>query len=95
MNSKHLAKWEQTRTKGIGRFVLLNAVLFGCALIIGTSVFDYFFSHRDFRFEYLYIKAPVYMVSGFIFGLLMWFVGERQYHKNVRQHPPLKEKTEI
>ena len=83
MNDKQRAKWKQTRARGMWRFILLNGILlFGSALIISTSIFDYFFSYNGLRLQDLYIKAPIYFISGLVFGLIVWFYGEYQYQKN-------------
>ncbi len=81
MNQEQKAKWERTRVKGMWRFILLNTVLFGGALLIGTSIFDYFTSSNGFRVENLYIKVPIYLVGGLVFGVVVWFFGEYKYKK--------------
>jgi hypothetical protein len=83
MNNKQRAKWEKTRAKGMWRFVLLSGVFgFGGTMIIATSILDYFFSYNGFRFQDLYFKVPIYLISGLAFGLFIWFYGEYQYQKN-------------
>jgi hypothetical protein len=81
MNQKQRAKWERTRAKGMWRFILLCTVLFGGALLISTSIFDYFTSFNGFRLQDLYFKLPIYLVGGLVFGVLVWFVGEYKYKK--------------
>ncbi len=86
MNQKQRAKWEQTRAKGMWRFILLNTVLFGGGLLIGTSIYDYFTSFNGFRFEDLYIKVPIYLIGGLVFGVAIWLIGEYRYKKVQATH---------
>lgn len=87
MNEKQRAKWEQTRAKGMWRFIILNTVIFGGAMIIGTSIFDYFTGSNGFRFENLYIITPIYLVGGLAFGVIVWFFGEYKYKKSSGSTP--------
>lgn len=81
MNQKQRTKWERTRAKGMGRFILLSTVLFFSLMIIGTSIFDYLTRSNGFRFEDLYIKVPIYLISGLIFAVVVWFFSEYKYKK--------------
>ncbi len=83
MNQKQRAKWEQTRAKGMWRFVLLYFVLFwGMAMIIVTSIFDYFTSSYGLRLEHLMIKVPIFALTGFLTGVIVWFYAEHKYKKS-------------
>lgn len=76
MNQKQKAKWEQTRAKGMWRFVLLYWVLgWGGLAIVATSTLIY--GWNNWR-----IVVPIYLVAGFLAGLACWFVVEYKYRKS-------------
>ena len=81
MNQKQRAQWEQTRAKGMTRFILLHIVLISSGMIIGTSIYDYFTSFNGFRFKDLYIKVPIYLVSSFVLGVIIWLIADYKYEK--------------
>jgi len=81
MNQKQRAKWELTRSKGMWRFVLLYGVLiFGGVMIIAES--GYSMMIGTFGYKNLKLTAPIFLVSGFVFGLALWLVGEYMYRKS-------------
>ena len=81
MNQKQKAKWERTRVKGMWRFVLLYGVLFwGGFMIVITSVYSMIVG--AFVYNNLKFNVPVFLVSGFVFGLAVWLVGEYMYRKS-------------
>lgn len=82
MNQKQRAKWERTRARGLWRFVLLYGVIVSVFMIIVTSVFDYFSGPAGLQFEQLKIRVPIFLVSGLIGGIVVWFIGEYQYQKS-------------
>jgi hypothetical protein len=64
-------------------FVLLYGVLWwGGFMIIARSTYDYFFGSRGFHFDDLRLTVPIYVVGGFVFGVLMWLIGERGYRNS-------------
>ena len=82
MNQKQIAKWERTRSKGMWRFVLLSGVfLFGGLMIVMTSVLNMMLG--TFAYINLLYTVPIYLLSGFVFGLAVWFVGEYMYSRAV------------
>jgi uncharacterized membrane-anchored protein len=84
MNQKQRAKWEQTRSRGMWRFVLLYGILiFGGAMIIVTS--GYSMMIGTFASNNLRLTVPVFLVSGFVFGMALWLVGEYMYRKSSQQ----------
>ena len=84
MNQKQRAKWERTRGKGMWRFVLLYGVLFWGGLMIITSSL-YRMIIGTLVYDNLRITVPVFLVSGLVFGLVMWLVGEYMYRKSSTQ----------
>lgn len=84
MNQKQRANWEQTRAKGLWRFVLLYWVLgWGGVMIIATSLYS--------RVS-LSIIVPLYLVAGFVSGLSCWLVGEDKYRKSLATPPQVANK---
>ena len=82
MNESQRIKWEQTRSKGFWRYVLLYWVLWwSTAMIVGTTVLDYFTGTRGFRFEDLRTKVPIYLIAGFAAGTAAWLYAEYRYKK--------------
>jgi len=63
------------------RFVLLYGVLFwGGLMIITSTLYRMIIGtlvYNDLRFT-----VPVYLVSGLVFGLVVWLVGEYMYRKS-------------
>lgn len=82
MNASQIAKWERTKAKGFWRFVLLWVLVFGGAMIVATSIFDYFSGPQGFILENLKIRAPIFLIAGFIGGVVLWFVGEYRYKRS-------------
>lgn len=82
MNSKQRTKWELTRARGKGRFVLQLAVLFAGFELLVISLFDYFVSPFGFRVQDLYIKLPIYLAGGILTALGIWYYGEYKYRKS-------------
>ncbi len=81
MNQKQRSKWERTRAKGIWRFVLLYGVLFwGGLSIIANASFNMITG--TFVSSRLSLTVPVFLVSGFVFGLALWLVGEYMYRNS-------------
>ena len=81
MNIKQLKRWEQTRTKGKIRFILLTGVIkigFSTAIII--LIIEKFRRPTDG----LYIQSVLMLlighsIVGYILGLLLWTQNEREY----------------
>lgn len=79
MNQKQKEQWERTRTKGMWRFVLLYGVLvWGGAMSITTWIIAMLVNGQD----NVSIRVPIFLVSGIVFGLGCWFVGEYKYRKS-------------
>lgn len=79
MNQKERARWERTRAKGMWRFVMLYGVLiWGGTTSIVTWIIVTLIIGRD----NLSIRVPFFLVSGFVFGLVCWLVGEYRYRKS-------------
>jgi hypothetical protein len=82
MDHQQTSKWEQTRARGMWRFVLLWTVLLGGAMIAVTAMFDYFVPGSRPVLENMKIRVPILLVSAFVSGLTLWFVTEWRHRKN-------------
>ena len=81
MNQKQKEKWERTRSKGMWRFVLFYGVLiFAGVMIITTSVYSMLIG--TFAYNNLKLTVPAFLISGFVFGLALWLVGEYMYRQS-------------
>ena len=82
MKASQRAKWERTRAMGFWRFVLLYWVLlFGGFMIVVTSVFDYFSGPYGPGFERLKTRVPIWLIAGFVTGVIVWCYAEYQYKR--------------
>jgi len=62
-------------------FVLLYGVLvFAGLMIITTSVYSMMIG--TFAYKNLRLTVPVFLVSGFVFGVALWLVGEYMYRQS-------------
>ncbi|MGY0798829.1 hypothetical protein ACW7G0_07235 [Lysobacter sp. A286] len=79
MKPEQLEKWKETRQKGMLRFVLVNGVLaYGLIMFIVMT----FVVHRDkLSVNFVWISAMVWSIGGALFGVLMWIINERKFHK--------------
>ncbi|MGY1424505.1 hypothetical protein [Lysobacter sp. A289] len=79
MKPEQLEKWKETRQKGMLRFVLVNGVLaYGLIMFIVMT----FVVHRDkLSVNFVWISAIVWSIGGALFGVLMWIINERKFHK--------------
>ena len=83
MNHKQRAKWEKVRAGGMWRYVLIYGVLYwGGVMIVGTSIYNFFFRPYRFSLNELKFSVPVFLVGGLLFGLFGWLVSEHQYRKD-------------
>lgn len=74
MNQKQRAQWEQTRAKGMWRFVLLWAILTSVSTIIAKIVF---YSSLG-----ILVGGVIGLVVGSVGGLAIWLIGECRYRKS-------------
>lgn len=79
MDEKQRAKWRETRKKGRTRFVAIFAVLFTVVQAVTMSLFDHFVDFRGFQPQKLKFEIPLFLLSGILGAVVMWFIAERQY----------------
>ena len=83
MNASQRENWEQIKAKGFWHFVLLYWVLIvGGSFLIGTSLYDYFFSRTGFSLEKTLVNSVSALITSFTVGALLWFFNERRYRKS-------------
>ena len=89
MNAKQRARWEITRTTGFWRYVLLYWVIIWGGTMAGASyLIDYLFGNIGLGFGFglglkgLAIRIPLYLVSGFAAGTIVWLIGEHNYRSS-------------
>src|SRR5438552_3868086 len=78
-----LARWERIKQGGIWRFVLLRGVL-GWGLTMG--VIGVIFEHVSRKAEAFpwYSILGLFLVGGFVWGLIMWFVTMWSYSRALK-----------
>lgn len=86
------SNWQETRKKGILRFIIVNGILlFGIPVTIATAVIRFYFgtpgaySWRDYLLSNgtwigFILQA---LISGIIFGAVIWYFNERTYRSTV------------
>ena len=80
MNHKQRTKWEQTRAKGMWRFVLLWAVLTSVSVIIAKIFF--YSSLGIYSFLGILVGGFIGLAIGAVGGLALWFISEYRYRKS-------------
>ena len=75
---KHVQSWERQRSKGRSHFIRGAALLWGGIMILVTTGLEYFLDHR-FDPGLLIIKVPIYLIGGYVLGLIGWSSNENKY----------------
>jgi dolichyl-phosphate-mannose--protein O-mannosyl transferase len=84
------SNWDEVRKKGMFRFVLVNGVLsFGLPVAIASAFVRFYFGNpgTDSWSEYLFAGGTWLgyllqaIVSGIVFGLVVWFLNSRNAEK--------------
>jgi hypothetical protein len=71
---QRVAKWEHTRIHGRGRYLIRVALIWGGAMILSRSLYDYYFFGR------IQISGLIYYsIAGPIVGLVSWWINEGEY----------------
>ena len=76
-------KWEQSRKKGMARFVLFLGTAYGIVMFIITTLFQ--LSDKTFAEAFLSRKALIglglFLIGGFLLALLAWRQNNKRYLK--------------
>ncbi|MBE6067842.1 MAG: hypothetical protein E7211_09140 [Clostridium lundense] len=85
-NKKFIRKWEKTRQKGDGGYVLTNGIVMGIGMCIGAIINKLIIHKNSFDF-YMYFE---YFVAGFIGGIIAaiisWSKNEKRYNELVNSN---------
>ena len=63
------------------RFVLLFGGVMFVSQLIATSSIDYFTSPVGLRLEQIPVRALIFLITGVLAGVVLWFIGEHRYQK--------------
>jgi hypothetical protein len=91
MNTNAKAKWNEIRSKGKGKFILIqgifkSGVMFASLTTIAHYLIDYGFTYSKVG-KYLFSGKTIFqfvfkaIVFGLLMGLINWHSNERQYKK--------------
>lgn len=81
--NNQLAKWEDVRKKGFLRFVLVQGVLrWGVGTAILYTLFTWLVAHTNLL-KVLSLSLVIFPICGIFFGIIMWFVLQRNYQKKI------------
>src|SRR5215468_6328932 len=67
----HVARWEKTRARGKARFVIRGSLLWSGAMIVFSSLYDWYFRGGTDLWQTIYFVIP-----GPILGLVSWWINE-------------------
>jgi len=69
-----VGRWERTREKGKARFVIRGSLIWGGAMIVFTSLYDYY------SYGTIKISSMIYFtIAGPIVGLVSWWSNEGEF----------------
>src|SRR5262245_33770741 len=84
--AEKITQWERIRARGVGRFIFVYGVL-AWGIPFGL-IFPVLFAAAMGELRQIAriysLTFPLALVGGFIFGLLMWLVAERNYRRMLR-----------
>ncbi|NAX19117.1 MULTISPECIES: hypothetical protein [unclassified Vibrio] len=86
--NKRLNRWNQTRQKGRGSYVLKTTLIAGGSVLSGKTIgfvlFDKTRIWTEFWFDFG-LSAVVLLVLGVALGLIAWSVSESWYRREVNK----------
>ena len=94
------SNWRAVRKRGILRFISVNGILsFGIPMAIVTAILEFEFGTpgTDSWREYLMSNGTwigyifLALVTGVIFGVLVWFFSERSYRSSIESESEIDE----
>lgn len=84
---KDIQRWEETRRKGKGNYLLMNGVLaWGVPMF---AVMTFVVNKPPKTFGLLAVSALLWTAGGFCFGLLTWHSFEAKYQKYMKSRKDL------
>lgn len=82
-DTEFLERWEVHRISR-WKFILIHGVIYwGLPVWVLTRFIDMLLEKKTFShdFELWYFSLPVWMLSGLLFGWLLWLSNEKKYKK--------------
>ena len=86
MTDDQFKAWETTRAKGKIHFFLINGVLsYGLPMFIMMAFINKPFAD-GFTSSAAIVHYVVWPIAGLLFGVIMWYVAEYKYKKELARH---------
>ncbi|MDO6497022.1 hypothetical protein [Photobacterium sanguinicancri] len=83
MKDKEFVTWESIRVKGKLRFFFVNGLLsYGLPMCIITAYSNKLFEN-GFTLKAVLGHVTIWSMTGLMFGVVMWYITERRYKKEV------------
>lgn len=77
-------QWERLRKKGKAKYILIHGVLlWGVPMAIIMNIYFHFRAGYPWIPTTYYI-TPIFLIGGFLFGLVMWSILENRYQKQIK-----------
>ena len=83
MKQKRKEMWKHMRAIGMIRFTLLLGGSWSGFFIVLTTLTELWPDGKFLSFGNFLGRVVIYLVGGYLFGLLMWVVTERAYQKAI------------
>ena len=85
MKEKEYVSWAELRDKGRNRFILVTGVLsFGIPMFIVMSFLVNKPFEHGFTVANVSVNLGIWLVSGLVFGGLMWSFNEKRFLKEIK-----------
>lgn len=82
MNEKQMKDWESRRSKGKPKFIFSEGIAFGLIMAPLNALLLYLFDDDDWlNSERIIWQSLFWILGGFLYGLAIWSINERQYQK--------------
>lgn len=82
MSDKELQRWERIRARGEVFFVFIRGVLvYGGFMFISNTGSAILMFHRQLGFATVALNAVTFLMAGFVFGVLLWYLQESRSRK--------------
>ena len=88
MTPDRAAKWAVTRVQGQRSYVWRVGILQWGLIMFGAMGGSQLAQNPSRWLFILAINFPLWLLGGFLFGLLTWYLSERSYAKHVAQDKP-------
>jgi hypothetical protein len=79
MSEEQATKWQQTRTKGKGKYVMYYGVLLWGLLLTAVFTGLEWLTQHTFQFSWFYVRLAVFGLIGFFIASFRWDAREKKY----------------